>query len=139
MYLIHMYICKCKNDPDMSFQYLMVMLRSTTCPYGRPVIEVAYGEMLFSLHWGCMGVDSLGRVVEVSTWCRSCWTYSGQHQCGLTIYCFSNFHIIKLSIYVYDFQSYTLYKRTLVVSDLVLARRGLENVFDRPLAFKNKV
>ena len=36
------------------------------------------------------------------------------------------------------FQSYTLYKRTLVVSDLVLARRGSENVFDRPLSFSNK-
>ena len=29
---------------------LMVMLRSTTDPYGRPVIEVAYGELMFSLH-----------------------------------------------------------------------------------------
>ena len=45
---------------------LMVMLRSTTDPYGRPVIEVAYGEMIFSLYRGCMGDDSLGRVVEVS-------------------------------------------------------------------------
>ena len=25
----------------------MVMLRSTTGPYGRPVIEVTYGEMIF--------------------------------------------------------------------------------------------
>ena len=44
----------------------MVMLRSTTGPYGRPVIEVAYGEMILSLHQGCMGDDSLGRVVGVS-------------------------------------------------------------------------
>ena len=42
---------------------LMVMLRSTTGPYGRPVIEVAYGEMIFSLHRGCMGDDSSGKVV----------------------------------------------------------------------------
>ena len=48
---------------------LMVMLRSTTGPYGRSVIEVAYGEMIFSLHRGCMGDDSLGRVVGVSVWC----------------------------------------------------------------------
>ena len=66
MYLIHMYICKYKYDPDMSFQYLMVMLRSTTGPYGRPVIEVAYREMIFSLHRDCMGDDSSGRVVGVS-------------------------------------------------------------------------
>ena len=44
----------------------MVMLRSTTGPYRRPVIEVAYGEMVFSLHRGCMGDDSSRRVVGVS-------------------------------------------------------------------------
>ena len=47
----------------------MVMLRSTTGPYGRPVIEVAYGEMILSLHRGCMGDDSSGRVVGMSAWC----------------------------------------------------------------------
>ena len=35
----------------------MVILRSTTGPYGRPIAEVAYGETLFSLHRGCMGVE----------------------------------------------------------------------------------
>ena len=45
----------------------MVILRSTTGPYGRPMVEVAYGEMLYSLHRDCMGVDSSGRVVGVST------------------------------------------------------------------------
>ena len=43
----------------------LVMLRSTTGSYGRPVLEVAYGEILFSLHKGCIGVDSSGRVVGV--------------------------------------------------------------------------
>ena len=28
----------------------MVMIHSTTGPYGQPVIEVEYGEMIFSLH-----------------------------------------------------------------------------------------
>ena len=46
---------------------VLVILRSTTGPYGRLIVEVAYGEMLRSLHRGCMGVDSSGRVVEVST------------------------------------------------------------------------
>ena len=46
-----------------------VMLRSTTSPYGRPVLEVAYGEMILSLHQGCMGNDSSGRVVGVSACC----------------------------------------------------------------------
>ena len=107
--------------------------------YGRPMTEVAYGEMLFSLHRGCMGVDSSIRVVGVSTCCHPCWTYLGQHQCGLTVYCFLDFsYFKKLIIYIWFFQSYTLYKRTLVVSDLVLARRGSENIFDRPLSFHNK-
>ena len=44
-----------------------VILRSTTDPYGRLVIEVAYEEMIFSLHRGCMGDDSSGRMVGVST------------------------------------------------------------------------
>ena len=46
---------------------ILVILRSTTGPYGRPIVEVAYGEMLRSLHRGYMGVDSSGRVVGVST------------------------------------------------------------------------
>ena len=46
-YDIHVYIYMYDLDYDMDFQ-LMVMLRSTTGPYGRPVIEVAYGEIIFS-------------------------------------------------------------------------------------------
>ena len=45
----------------------MVILRSITGPYGRPIIEVAYGEMILSIHRGCMGDDSSGRMVGVST------------------------------------------------------------------------
>ena len=59
-------MCMCIHDHDyvMSF-YFMVMLRSTTGPYVRPVIEVAYGEMILSLHQGCMRDDSSGKVVGV--------------------------------------------------------------------------
>ena len=53
------------HDYDTGF-HVTVMLRSTTSPYGRHVIEVAYGEMLLSLHRGCMGGDSLERVVGMS-------------------------------------------------------------------------
>ena len=45
---------------------LMVMLHSTTGPYGRPKMEDAYGEMILSLHRGCMGDDSSRRVVRVT-------------------------------------------------------------------------
>ena len=48
----------------MDFE-LMVMLRNTTDPYERSVIEVAYGEMILSLHRGCMGDNSSGRVIGV--------------------------------------------------------------------------
>ena len=67
--LLYTYICLFDYDYDMDFFlfYLMVILRSTTGPYGRPMIEVAYGEILFSLYRGCMGDDSSGRVVGVST------------------------------------------------------------------------
>ena len=57
-----------KYDYVMDFN-LLVMLRSTMGPYGRPVIEVAYEKMILSLHRDCMGDDSLRRVVGVSTWC----------------------------------------------------------------------
>ena len=43
------------HDYDTGFHVTM-MLRITMGPYGRPVIEVAYGEMIFSLHRGCMGM-----------------------------------------------------------------------------------
>ena len=65
--MIYIHICICVRDHDYVMDlYLMVMLRSITGPYGRPVIKVAYGEMIFSLHRGCMGNDSSERVVEVS-------------------------------------------------------------------------
>ena len=57
-----------KYDYVMDFN-LMVMLRNTTGPYRRPMIEVAYGEMIFSLHRSCIGDDSSGRVVGMSAWC----------------------------------------------------------------------
>ena len=60
----------CIHDYDyvMNF-YLMVMLRSTTSPYGLPVIEVTYEEMILLLYRGCIGDDSSRRVVGVSAWC----------------------------------------------------------------------
>ena len=66
--LLHMYMYICLHDHDfvMDF-YCMVILRRTTGLYGRLMIEVAYGEILVSLHRGCMGDDSSGRVVGVST------------------------------------------------------------------------
>ena len=63
MYIIRWFymMIRCHEDT--------VILRSTTDPYGRPVIEVAYGEIILSLHRSCIGDDSSGRVVGVSAWC----------------------------------------------------------------------
>ena len=75
IFLLYSYICLLDfnyiMDSFISF-YIMVILHNTTGPYGRPIIEVAYGEILFSLHRDCMGDDSSGRVVEVLTCCRPC-------------------------------------------------------------------
>ena len=60
--------------------YVMVMLRSTTGPYGRPVIEVAYGKMIFSLHRGYMGDVSSGESGwGVGMMHRPCLTHPDQH------------------------------------------------------------
>ena len=50
-----MFICICVYT-FVIMSWFLVILRSTTGPYGRPIAEVAYGEILFSLHRGCMGV-----------------------------------------------------------------------------------
>ena len=49
LYVMLYRICIHDHDYVMDF-YLMVMLRSTTGPYGRPVIEVAYiwGNAIFT-------------------------------------------------------------------------------------------
>ena len=130
MYWIHMYICKYKYDYDMSF-HLMVMLRSTMGLYGRPVIEVAYGKMIFSLHRDCMGDDSSGRVVGVSAWCIVHVRHTRVNTSADSVYIFFGFLRYK-NLYVLWFQIHTYYKRTLVDFDLVLARWDSENVFDRP-------
>ena len=58
----------CFRDHDYVMDlYYMVILRSTTSPYERPMTKVAYGKMLLSLHRGCMRVVSLKKVVGVST------------------------------------------------------------------------
>ena len=51
--LVWLYI----HDYVMVYFFMLVILRSTTGPYGRPIAEVAYGEIVFSLHRGCMGVE----------------------------------------------------------------------------------
>ena len=79
---------------DMDF-HRWVMLRSTTGPYGRPMIEVAYGEMMYFTPPRLYGREKLGKSGwGVDMMHRPCLTYPGQHQCGHSIL-FSGFKIYK--------------------------------------------
>ena len=89
IYISYSYV---DHDYDMNF-HMTVMLRSTTGPYGRLVIEVAYGEMILSLHWGCMGDDSSGRVVGVSAWCIAHVRHTQVNTNVGSMYYFSIFNI----------------------------------------------
>ena len=88
--------------------YFMVILRSTTGPYGRSMIEVAYGEILFSLYRACVGDDSSRRVVGVLTYCRPCQTYPGNTSIGSMYIIFLIFLTIKIYMY-YVFKSIHVY------------------------------
>ena len=128
-YMMILLMMRCHEDT--------VMLRSITGPYGRPVIEVAYGEMIFSLYRGYMRDDNSRRVVGVSAWCIThIWHTRVNTSMGL-VYIFSGFQRYK-NLYVLCFQIYMYYKRTLVNSDLVLTRWGSENIFNRPWILKLK-
>ena len=87
-------ICMYDHDYVMDF-HLMVMLRSTTGPYGRPVIEVAYGEMIFSLHWGWLEDDSSGIMVGVSAWCIAYVWYTRVNTSVGSVYVISWFSTYK--------------------------------------------
>ena len=59
--LLYIYVCVLVwlyiHDYVMVYFFILVILCSTTGPYGRPITEVAYGEIVFSLYRGCMGVE----------------------------------------------------------------------------------
>ena len=91
-----------------------------------------------SLHRDCMGEDSSGRVVGVLACCIAHARHTRVNTSVGSIILFSGFYNIKTYMYYVFKNLYILYKKTLVVSDLVLARWGSENVFDRPWVFKGK-
>ena len=100
----------------------MVILRSTTGPYGRPIAEVAYGEILFSLHRGCMGVK-LGKSGWGVDMMSPMLDIPGSTPVWAQRILFLSFQIIKLYVLCFRIYIYIYYKtKTLVVSDLVLAR-----------------
>ena len=124
---------------DLSILYRWDVLKiwwwlcSTTGSYGRPVLEIAYGETVISLHRDCLENVSSGRVVGVSTWCITHGRHTRVNTSVGTIYVFLIFN--TKSIRIMFSKIYMYYERTLVVPDVVLARWRSENVFDRPWCF----
>ena len=136
MCLIHMYI----------YMYIMILwwwdvmriwwwLHSTTGSYGRPVIELTYGETL--IHSTEVVWEILARKEWLSCLHDASPMFDIPESTPMWVpyILFSEFQGYK-NLYVLCFQIYTYYKRTLVVSNLVLARWGSENVFDHPKILK---
>ena len=90
IYILYDDVMRCHEDT--------VMLRSITGSYGRPVLEAAYGEIAISLHWGCLGDVSSGRVVGVSTWCITHGRHTRVNTSMGTVYVFL---IFNTKIYTY--------------------------------------
>ena len=89
--------------------YVYVFIRSWLCHgfwWYYVVLRAPMDDLLQRSHMGryyfhsteAVWELSSGRVVGVSTWCHPCWTYPGQHQCGLNVYYFPGFHTIKIDI-----------------------------------------
>ena len=87
-----------------------VMLRSTTGSYGRPVIEVAYGETMISLHRGCLGDISSGRVLGCRHDASPMFDIPGSTPVWAQYLLFFYFQRYK-NLYVLCFQIYTYYKK----------------------------
>ena len=85
--------------------YFTMVLHSTTGPYGRLMLEVAYGEILLSLHRDCMGDDSSGRVVGVSAWCIAHVWHTRVNTSVGSMYIIFGFLNTKTYVYVYWFQN----------------------------------
>ena len=121
----------------MRFSDLWWWLRSTTGSYGRPVIEVAYGEIMF--HSSKAVWETLAR--EEWLGCRHDTSpmvdILGSTPMWAQYTIFSGFHDIKIYMY-YVLKSIRIINRILVVSDLVLARRCSKKVFDCPWILKER-
>ena len=83
------------HDYVMDF-HLIVMLRSTTGPYGRPVIEVAYEEMIAREKWLKYWHDASSMFdIPGSTpvWAQ-CILFFEFRDIKTYIYCFQNLYVV---------------------------------------------
>ena len=78
------------------------MIRSTTDSYGRPVIEVAYGETMIHSTEAVWEILARKEWLGVGMMHHPCLTYSGRHKCGLNIDIFFGFQGYK-NLYVLCF------------------------------------
>ena len=136
--ILILYICILHNDLMRGHEDL-VMLHSITGSYGWPVIEVAYGEILFhstEVVWELIAREEwLGYRHDTSPM----FDIPGSIPVWAQYILFSSFYYIKIYIHIMFLKkNYIYYKRPLVVFDLILARYGSENIFDHPWALKRE-
>ena len=98
--IIHVYMLYWEWLCHGYFNYFMVILRSTMSPNGRPILEVAYGEMLFSLYRGCMGVE-LGKSGWGVDMMSPMLDIPGSTPVWAHCISFLDFYTIKINIYIY--------------------------------------
>ena len=97
--ILILYICILHNDLMRGHEDL-VMLRSTTDSYGRPVIDVAYGEILFH------STEIVGKMIARKEWlgCRHnsspMFGISGSTPVWAQYILFLGFHKIKIYIMI---------------------------------------
>ena len=109
-------------------------LRSTTGSYGWHMVEAAYGETIIHSTKGVWEILAQEEWLAVSTWYITHGRHTRVNTCVGTIYGIFRFYDIKIYMY-YVLKIYMYIKGTLVVFDVVLARRRSENVFDCPWCF----
>ena len=136
LYYICVHVWLYVHDYVMVYFFILVIVCSTMGPYGRPILEVAYGEILFSLHRGCMRVDSSGRVVGMSTWCRPCWDILGSTPVWAQCTIFLSFYNIKT--YNYVLKSICSIKEHWWSLTLSWPDEVQRMFFDRPSSFYDK-
>ena len=87
----------------------LVMLCSTTGSYGRPILEVAYGEFLYFTPPRLYGRGQLRKSGwGVGMLHRPCSAYPGQHQCGLNYIIFYFFYFKTYMYYTFKIYIYCM-------------------------------
>ena len=102
--LLYMYICLHDHDYVMEYFYFMVILRSTTGPYGRPMIEVAMGRLYFH------STETVWEMIAREEWlrCRHDVAHVGHTRVNTSLgsMCIVFWIFILKTLNIYSFQIY---------------------------------